>query len=302
MDEITIRSFAKINLSIDVGPVDEDGYHPVDMIMQGLEFCDDVKVRLKDEESGIMLSTNRRYLPTDERNLAYKAALIMKDRYDIRQGLEIDILKRIPVAAGLAGGSGNGAAVVHALNAICSLDLNLSDIFGICEELGSDVPFSAACQARGNKSLPGKVRKASMATSCVRAKGRGTVMERVPGISAPIVISKPDHSVSTPEVYKGIDHCHIQARPDNDRLVQSLRDKKDPYGDFVNVLEEYTLHEYPKVAELKNAVRETDPACDLMSGSGPTVFGIYKSKKAALSARDILRSQGYEAYWTYTLR
>jgi 4-diphosphocytidyl-2-C-methyl-D-erythritol kinase len=276
----------------------------------------------------------------DERNLAYQAAQIMIDRFgqDKESGrLEINITKRIPVAAGLAGGSGNGAAVVHGLNILWGLKLSLSQIMEICSELGSDVPFSAVGQARANKRFPAYLRKDPMATSCVRATGRGTVLEKVRALDSEIVIAKPRLSVSTAEVYRGIDDCEVHRRPDNDRLQARLeargsRDRRvadgadsargsrgfgadradgargeigsedEIYQDFVNVLEEYTLRAYPKVAELKALMESLGPQKVLMSGSGPTVFAICRNMKEARRLCSTLRGEGYEAYWMRTTR
>ncbi len=315
MKEITVRSFAKINLSLDVGACDAQGYHEVDMIMQQLAFHDDVQLRFvrfpggKKGDIGISVRTNRYYLPTDRRNLAWRAAELMIDRYGSswESGrLEINILKRIPVAAGLAGGSGNGAAVIHGMNVMFGLKLTLGEICSLCEELGSDVPFSAVGQARGNKGFPTAVRRDSMAASCVRATGRGTVLEPLRGIDRPIVIAKPALSVSTAEVYRGIDNCDIPERPDNRRLARRLEENVvgdgRVYEDFINVLENYTLAAYPKVAELKERMERMHPEKALMSGSGPTVFAVFRRMEDAQKSCRILRKQGYEAYWTRTMK
>ncbi len=328
MNEITVLSYAKINLSIDVGGIDENGYHAVDMIMQQVDFSDYVKVgfvpaggsrrggnpdaspQVKSARGKIEISlrTNRYYLPVDERNLAHKAARIMIDRYGSTQQsgrLEINIKKRIPVAAGLAGGSGNGAAVVHALNLLWGLKLSLAEIMEICSELGSDVPFSAVGQARANRNFPAYLRRDPMAAACVRATGRGTVLEPVRPLDAWLVIAKPRLSVSTPEVYRGIDDCVITRRPDNDRLQARLQEGtcgEEIYEDFVNVLEAYTLDAYPQVAKLKALMESMGPSKVLMSGSGPTVFAVCESRKEARRLCDRLRGECYEAYWMRTSR
>ncbi|WP_303857851.1 4-(cytidine 5'-diphospho)-2-C-methyl-D-erythritol kinase [Aminicella lysinilytica] len=312
MDEIKVLSFAKINLSIDVGAVSDDGYHPVDMVMQQLSFHDDVDLRYVSNHDGtrgnidVKVKTNRYYLPTDNRNLAFKAARLMADRYGnkIDSGtVRIDIKKRIPVAAGLAGGSGNGAAVIHGLNVLWELGLDLTKVCLLCAELGSDVPFSALGQAKANYNFPRSVRKDPKAASCARATGRGTELEPVEGIRKPVVIAKPSISVSTKEVYRGIDDCDIVSRPDNDKLVADLAaHSESAYDNFINVLEVYTLDHYPEVARLKDIMNGTGAEKVLMSGSGPTVFAVYNDMKAAMSACDKLRDKGYEAYWTKTIK
>lgn len=339
MKEIRIQSFAKINLSIDVTGVTEDGMHLVDMVMHQLSFHDDVTVcfdpcpagrgerggwngrngRREGRSAGrgrpdgenafqIEVTTNRYYLPTDQRNLAYKAAMLMVQRYGKRVcggRIRIDIFKRIPVAAGLAGGSGNGAAVLHALNQLWRLNLSLPQLCRLGEELGSDVPFCVMGQAGYNFDLPRRVRRHPLAVSCARATGTGTRLSPLTGIKKPVVIAKPALGVSTREVYSGIDRCRIQERPDNDLLVKGLEERNYRliYGQCVNVLEAYTLEAYPQVAELKELMLQGGRAEKvLMSGSGPTVFGIYNSISDAKAVCTALRRNGYEAYWTRTTK
>ena len=351
MPEITIRSFVKINLSIDVGPRAENGFHAVDMVMQQLAFHDDVKVEYTPSAPGpakvpgaashdkggsfdIEVRTNRYYLPTDRRNLAYQAAEVMADLVASRSGdseleepgtglpciapgrIVIDIKKRIPVSGGLAGGSGNGAAVLHALNILWDLHLSLKELMDLGAKLGSDVPFCVIGQAREEKNIPAYLKGDPMASSCARATGRGTDLEIVTPLKAWMVIAKPKLSVSTAEVYKGIDELKISERPDNDRLVKQLTDaaaenrakagescaapSEELYRDFINVLEEYTLRAYPVVAELKDRMKKAGADFALMSGSGPTVFGIFSSMKKAENAAEEIQRAGLEAYWTRT--
>lgn len=312
MEEIKVLSFAKINLSIDVGEARDSGYHDVDMIMQQLSFHDDVSIKFDSMDDGtcgnidILVKTNRYYIPTDERNLAYKAAALMIDEYGdkIPSGhIYINILKRVPVAAGLAGGSGNGAAVLHGLNLLWKLDLDISELMELGAKLGSDVPFSIIGQAKANYTFPKKLKSDPMASTCARATGRGTELEPVRGIARPIVIAKPPMGVSTPEVYKGIDSCEISERPDNDKLITDMAmSSRDIYDNFINVLETYTLKAYPEVAALKEIVEKTDADKVLMSGSGPTIFAVYRNMKSAMKACEDIRAQGYEAYWTKTIK
>lgn len=314
MKEIKVSSYAKINFSIDVTGILENGMHTVDMIMHQIDFYDDVNLFFLEEgrrpcgDVNITLTTNRRYLPTDQRNLAYKAAELMVEKYreKIPGGdLNIHIHKRIPVAAGMAGGSGNGAAVLHGLNALWSLDLSLEELCELGSQLGSDVPFCVMGQARMNFHLPRKVRKDSLAVSCARATGTGTTLEGLQSVKKAVVIAKPPIGVSTKEVYQGIDHCEIGQRPDNDAMCVAIREKN--HAEFlnqcVNVLECYTLEAYPEVKALKNCLLEDQRAEKvLMSGSGPTVFALYQRIAEARKACAMLREQGYEAYWTKTTK
>ncbi len=309
INSISIYSYAKINLSIDVGKKLESGLHEVDMIMQQLTFHDDVKVSLHEGRGEITLKTNKYYLPTDERNIAYKAALLMCDKFSehaIGQDIKIVIHKRIPVGAGLAGGSSNAAAVVHALNTMWRLNLSLGEIMEICSELGSDVPFCAAGQARGNGILPYKVRRDKMAYACARASGTGTEITPLNGIRCYCVIAKPPISISTAEVYSNIDDCEIIERPDNDSLAESLECNmlSEAIDGMVNVLEYYTVAHKPKVKKLKqDVIRECPNALKvMMSGSGPTIFALFDSKQEAVNASEGMRELGYESYWSKTLK
>ena len=339
MPKTELKSFVKINLSIDVGPRADNGFHAVDMIMQQLSFHDDVTVEYipaghaegaadraaSGEKSGsfdIDVRTNRYYLPTDRRNLAYQAAELMADLVtrrsegnspesglpDIAPGrIAIDIRKRIPVAGGLAGGSGNAAAVLHALNILWNLHLSLKKLMDLGAKLGSDVPFCVMGQARAGKNIPKYLKEDPAAASCARATGRGTDLRPLAPIKSWMVISKPRFSVSTKEVYAGIDELDISRRPDNDRLEAALKgDFADERAalkmssDFINVLEEYTLRAYPEVGRLKEIMKDKGADFALMSGSGPTVFGMFPDMKTAESAAEKIQKAGYEAYWTKT--
>lgn len=314
MKEMKVSSYAKINFSIDVTGILENGMHTVDMIMHQIDFYDDVNLSFSEEgektcgDVNITLTTNRRYLPTDQRNLAYKAAELMIENYKERipgGELSLHIHKRIPVAAGMAGGSGNGAAVLHGLNALWNLDLSLEELCELGSQLGSDVPFCVMGQARMNFHLPRKVRKDSLAVSCARATGTGTTLEPLQSVKKAVVIAKPPIGVSTKEVYQGIDHCEIGQRPDNDAMCIAIKEKD--HAEFlnqcINVLECYTLEAYPEVKALKNCLLEDQRAEKvLMSGSGPTVFALYQRIAEARKACAMLREQGYEAYWTKTTK
>lgn len=306
MAEIHLRSYAKINLSLDVTGTRPDGYHDLSSVMQRISLFDRIHIEwLPDSDSGtaedadpdirIELSCNRPYLPTDERNLAYKAALIMIREFGREQGagsglIRISIAKNIPVAAGLAGGSGNGAAVLIGLNRLWNLNLNTRQLCLLGEELGSDVPFCILVQ---NSRY-----RAALAT------GRGEVLQPLrKSMKKHIVLAKPAFGVSTKEVFKFIDDYEIIQRPDNQELIHGLASGKDGlvYKNMINVLELYTLDRYEPVKQLKELFqKETDAEFVLMSGSGPTVFAVYPSEKAAKQACMMLRGLRYEAYWAST--
>ena len=309
--DIQLKSYAKINLSLDVKGVTAEGMHLVEMVMQQILLCDDLAMNwtpaAETDAEGleISLKTNRRYLPTDERNLAYKAALVMKDLYggDICGKLAINIKKRIPVAAGLAGGSGNGAAVLHGLNVLWGMDLSLSELCGAGTRLGSDVPFCVMGQAAEDSALKSRFAGDPLASHCALATGTGTDLEPLRGLESHIVLSKPPVSVSTAKVYQGIDEIEIIERPDTSELIAGLntRDIFRIEKNMVNVLENYTLMEYPTVVYTKNKMQELCPGrAVLMSGSGPSVYGltdsIRQSRKICAGMAQINR----ESFWTRT--
>lgn len=311
---ITLSSYAKINLSIDVGrPDPETGMHPVDMIMQQVSLSDTVRIDLsdcgEDEEDRISLSCSKPFLPTDDRNLAWRAAALMREAFadhpEVRRSrIHIDIQKRIPVAAGLAGGSGNAAAVIHGLNTMWRLGLSLREICDLCAKLGSDIPFTACGQARRNYVLPRKVRKDPLAVSCMHATGTGTLLTPVRPLKAAVVLAKPPISVSTASVYKGIDSCEIPARPENGLLAEALArgDREAAEAQMINVLENYTLAAEPQVAALKALMEESCAGAGkvLMSGSGPTVFALFRDREDAVKAGKALRHRKYETFWCQT--
>ena len=298
MAEIHLRSYAKINLSLDVAGTRSDGYHDLSTVMQRISLYDRIHMEwLPDEEPEIRieLTTNRPYLPTDERNLAYKAAQIMIQQYAEAAGisgglLKISITKNIPVAAGLAGGSGNGAAVLIGLNRLWNLKLDTRQLCKAGELLGSDVPFCILVQ---NSRY-----RAALAT------GRGEVLQPLrKSMKKHIVLAKPAFGVSTKEVFQCIDNYEIKQRPDNWALIQGLAsgDDRQVYENMTNVLELYTLERYEPVKKLKQLLEaEADVEKVLMSGSGPTVFAVFSSEKAARSACMNMRSMRYEAYWAST--
>ena len=320
---IMLFSYAKINLSIDVGDVMPSGMHPVDMVMQQISLRDEISIRFTDEMLPepinsfganlkgfeIYLRTNLRYLPNNRYNLAWRAAELMIDEYGDRvnpKGLiEIFIKKRIPVAAGMAGGSGNAAAIMHGLNAMWELGLSLEELCEQGAKLGSDIPFCLMAQAKSNKDLPENIRYSNIASTCARARGTGTELSKVRPLKSNILVVTPRLSVSTRTVFTGIDECTISDRPNNDKLCRALRygDKNTVYSEMINVLEEFTLKEYPEVAELKRFMIVTCEGARkvLMSGSGPTVFAIFDSESQAKKYAAVFKEKSCFAFWARTM-
>lgn len=324
---IRLRSQGKINYSIDVGAVHESGYHSVDMVMTQIKLFDMVELQCsfekkenKGEFPNITMECNRPYIPLDERNIAYKAAALIIEKYGRKselKSLHIVLKKIIPVGAGLAGGSGNGAAVLHGLNMALNLNLTLEELCSLGAEIGSDVPFSIVSQAKVNKGIPLKLRQDPKATTTARATGRGTELEPIKGMSKIVLMVKPNFSVSTREVYQGIDECQIIERPDNDKLVDDLKRYSMIHSiseqnkifeqiskNMINVLEIYTLKKYSEIEKIKKTLGELPGAKKvLMSGSGPTVYALFNHKdiQKAKEARNLMKAKGYLSLLTNTL-
>lgn len=332
MRRICIKSYAKINLSLDVIGLNDDGYHDVSMVMQQIELHDDVLVRFaaredwdrKESDNAVVvnditieLSSNKPFLPRDERNLACKAAILMAEAYGRRDDLcggkiRIDIKKKIPVAAGLAGGSGNAAAVILALNTLWQLRLSMEEMMEMGAALGADVPFCIMGQAAANRGLDRYIYESRFASCAALAEGTGTKLTPVKALGAGIVLIKPPFSVSTKEVYQGVD-AEIERmekldtaiiRPDNEEMIAGLMtgDRSKVIKNMSNLLELYTLKKYPRVAEIKQRLAlETEADAVLMSGSGPTVYAVYFDRQAARRAYRKLGGISKESYLTRTL-
>ena len=293
--EISIRAYAKINLALDVVGLRDDGYHRLETLMQKTGLADDIRILWQEsdaEEFKIKLRPGKPYLPAGEKNLAYRAAMMMAERAGARGELDIDIKKRIPVAAGLGGGSADAAAVLVALNRLWNLKMNTWQLCAIGRELGADVPFLVLTH--------------NTAYRCALCEETGEKMTAIyRGLQKHIVLAKPAFGVSTKEVFAGIDSCEITKRPDIPQLILGLKyaNEKKILSSMANVLEEYTITHYAEVAKLKAKMESTEGARRvLMSGSGPTVFAIYDTYIDARQACRTLRKQGYEAYWTQTIR
>ena len=312
MKKITIRSYAKINLSLDVLGRRPDGYHDLSMILQAIELHDDVTVGWDpDGEPRISISVaqsapdgKREPVPEDERNIAYKAAALMRGRAGKDKGaISVDIVKRIPAAAGLAGGSGNGAAVVLALDALWETGLGTDELMELGGMLGADVPFQMMVQMKTNEAL-GRADDPAAAT-CALAKSTGTDLTPVKPLDAGVVLSTPDIAVSTKEVYEGIDGMDVEERPDNDALVEALEagSVENTGKNMVNVLEKYTLSVYDIVYKKKcRMISCAAPGTKvLMSGSGPTVFAVTKDRAEAQDIFEEISTDGDAAFLTSTI-
>jgi len=270
---------AKINLLLDVLRKREDGYHEVQMVMTMVDLADRLELEEIDGDR-ILLTTQALFIPTDEKNLAFQAARLVKERCGVTRGVRIRLDKRIPVAAGLAGGSSDAAAVLRGLNRLWGLGLTLEELEAMGAELGSDVPF---CVRQGTAV----------------ATGRGEKLESAP--SPPhcwVILAKPPVNVSTADIYGKLKVNEIAAHPSLERMLKALRERSfqgicDSLG---NVLETVTLQLYPEVAQIKECMAKLGADGVLMSGSGPTVFGLVAKESKAARIYNGLRGFCKEVY------
>lgn len=260
---------AKINLTLDVTGKLENGYHTLSMIMQSIDVCDELSFEKTADET-ILFSMNKD-LPDKipaEKNLVYKAAKLMKDTFKIDGGFKIHLTKNIPAAAGLAGGSSDCAATLIGINELCGLGLDIEKLCEIGVKLGADVPFC--------------IRKGTML-----AEGIGEILTPLtPLTGIPVLLIKPNISISTPYVYKHLKLNELDYHPDNKAVISYIKDKniKKIAASLSNVLETVTIPENPIIAELKRYLTEIGAIGSLMSGSGPTTFGIFKNMETAKKA------------------
>ena len=271
-DMVTLKALAKVNLGLDVLGRRENGYHDVRMVMQTIYLYDNVTLT-KEEEPGIRLETNLFYLPVDENNIAYKAASMLMEEFQIQEGVHITLEKHIPVAAGMAGGSANAAAVLVGMNRLFSLGLSQQELMERGVKLGADVPY---CVMRGT----------------VLAEGIGEILTPLsPLPKCYILVAKPNISVSTKTVYEKLDVHEISDHPDIDGILEGLKqqDIRKVAASMGNVLERVTIDDYPVIEDIKNAMKKAGALNAMMSGSGPTVFGIFEDRKTAREAQMALR-------------
>lgn len=271
MEQYDIKAYAKINLGLDVVQELPNGYHEVRMIMQTVGIYDELT--LEKTDAGIYLTTDSGELPTDENNLIYRAARLMQQTYQIEDGVRIHLRKTIPVAAGMAGGSTDAAATMKGMNNLFGLGLSVPELMELSVRIGADVPYCIL----GGTAL---------------AEGIGEKLTSLPAApSCHVLIAKPDISVSTKYVYEHLDSSGVQHHPDIDGMVSAICAGSLPgiLERLENVLEAVTIPLHPVIADLKRRMLELGAAGSLMSGSGPTVFGIFTdSKKAAYAYEQLL--------------
>ena len=275
MDEISLKALAKINLGLDVLGKREDGYHEVRMVMQTIHLYDRVEIK-KTRSPHIHVETNLYYLPVNEDNLVYRAAKLMKDEFQIKEGVRIVLQKFIPVAAGLAGGSSDAAAVLVGMNRIFNLGLKQNKLMELGLKIGADVPF---CIMRGT----------------ALAEGIGEKLTALPPMpKCPVLIAKPAISVSTKAVYEGLKLYDGMEHPDIDGVMEGIQQKdlKGVASHMGNILETVTIPMYPVSEDIKKLMLENGALNAMMSGSGPTVFGLFPNEKEIRRAYEALKQSG----------
>ena len=269
------KAYAKINISLDVTARRHDGYHDMLMVMQTVSLCDDIEVSLA-ENAPSSARCNLHFVPSDERNLAVKAANRFFERAGIQgMGAKINMHKRIPVGAGMAGGSSDAAAVLRALNRLCGKPFDAAGLCALAEEIGSDVPF---CVEGGT----------------MLASGRGEILSPLPPMpECSLVICKPEFSISTPELFKKLDSIKLRCHPDTGGIIEALES-----GDLMklsrrmyNVFEDVPDRRHNTIAEIKSTMLDCGALGSIMTGTGSAVFGIFTDEEAANAACEVLKAE-----------
>lgn len=272
-NDISLKALAKINLGLDVVRRREDGYHEVRMIMQTIQLYDRLDIK-RTQEPGIQIQTNLSFLPVNENNLIYKAAKLLMDEFSITDGVSVKLDKCIPVAAGMAGGSTDAAAMLIGVNRLFSLGLTKRQLMERGVQIGADVPY---CIMRGT----------------ALAEGIGEALSPLPPmVKCPVLIAKPSISVSTKFVYQNLKLDDTTIHPDIDRLIDDIKAKNlhDIAAHMGNVLETVTIPNYPVIDEIKKHMLSNGAVGAMMSGSGPTVFGLFDDEDTAKKAYKAMRS------------
>ena len=275
---------AKINLTLDILGTREDGFHEVAMVMQAVGLSDVLTLE-KREAPGVGLSIDVPWLRADEKNLAYRAAKLMQQEYHLPGGVEIHLTKHIPMAAGLAGGSADAAAVLRGMDALYELGAGDEKLCELGARLGSDIPFTLM----GGTML---------------ATGRGEVLRRLPDFPETfVVLAKPHVSVSTAWAYGAYDTHPAEQHPDNDAMIRAIEagDRRKAASFLCNVLESATIKRYEVISKLKEMMKEAGAMASLMSGSGPTVFGLAKTREQAEKIAAAVRLPDVDVFITKTI-
>ncbi|SHH51410.1 4-(cytidine 5'-diphospho)-2-C-methyl-D-erythritol kinase [Clostridium grantii] len=278
-----VKAYAKINLTLDITGKRKDGYHLLRMIMQNVDVYDEIEI--EKIQSGIIIEADKNYIPTDERNLAYKAAEIFMNEFNISEGVKIKITKNIPVAAGMAGGSTDAAAVLKAMKDLFEINVSESKLMEVGLKLGADIPFcikggTALCEGIGEIITPLKPFKGHM-----------------------LVIVKPNFGLSTKDVYKDIDVQKIFKHPKTEEVIQAIEGNNVAFvsENLMNVLENVSLKKHKILREIKNNMLNQGALGALMTGSGPTIFGIFEDESKAEKTYEYFKSRYDQVYLSKTI-
>lgn len=275
MEHMQLKAMGKLNLGLDVVGRRPDGYHEVRMVMQTVNLYDRIELTAI-SEPGISITTNLSFLPTDASNIVYKAADLLIKEFGIQSGLSISLEKHIPVAAGMAGGSADAAAVLYGMNRMFSLGLSQKQLMERGVKLGADVPY---CIVRGT----------------ALCEGIGEIVTSLPALPAcSFLIAKPPVSISTKAVYERLDRTPLDFHPDIDGIVTDIQagDLPAMCGKLGNVLEKVTAKKYPRITEVKDFIREQGALVSLMTGSGSAVYGIFETEEEAQKGASALKKSG----------
>lgn len=278
-----IKAYAKINIALDVVGKREDGYHLLRMIMQTVDLYDVIEITKSD--CNIKLKCNKPYVPTDERNLAYKAAKLFKETYDIKDGVLIDLTKNIPVSAGMAGGSTDAAGVLKLMNRLFNVNASDEELRTLGLKLGADVPYcisggTALCEGIGEK-----------------------ITQLKPFKDKILVIVKPPFGVSTKDVYKAFDLSKIVFHPRTDDIIKAMENDDIDFvaNNMKNLLENVTLRKYRVILNIKEAMKSYGSLGTMMSGSGPTVFAFFDDMLKAQECYDEMKKKYKDVFISRTI-
>lgn len=278
-----VKAYGKINISLDIVGKREDGYHLLKMIMQSVDLYDSISFEKCNR--GINISCNKPYIPTDEKNLMYKASKLFMDTYNVCGGINIYLKKNIPVAAGMAGGSTDAAAVFQTLRKVFEVKVSDNEIMELGVKIGADVPFcikggTALCEGIGENITP-----------------------LVPFKNRILVLVKPNFGVSTREVYKSLDISRIYKHPDTEGLIRAMQaeELQEVCNGMKNLLENVTLRKYPVLKRIKEDMIKMGAMGSMMSGSGPTIFAFFEDMLTAQRCYDKFKTQYKEVYITRTI-
>ena len=279
-----IKAYAKINISLDiVGKRESDGYHLLKMIMQNIDLYDEISIEKQKED--ITISCNKSYVPTDSRNLAYKAASLFKETYNIEDGVHIDIVKNIPVSAGLAGGSTDAAAVLKLMNKIFKVNASNEELMELGLKLGADIPYcinggTALCEGIGEK-----------------------ITTLAPFKDKILVLVKPSFGVSTKEVYKAFNLDRVRVHPKTENLIEAMEQDNLYYvaNNMKNLLENVTLRKHNVLIKIKEEMNRYGAVGSMMSGSGPSVFAFFDDMLKAQRCYEKMKENHREVFLTRTI-